>query len=192
VSLRTLGQEVLKSFSGVHPHLAKHKPVFEQIAEVLLFPGVDLDEDKYARYVAVQSRVHAILGFRGTARILREVMNTGSKKVAAAACFSLYSLHPFGDPCLTRLLEDGGTDEVMRQESRQKLAQSTKSANLDYFKSRPVDWLNSWVENEKGLAYVALTYKEDAQFLLSELVRSDDPVVQRNARMLLRDYMPKL
>jgi hypothetical protein len=168
--------------------------VLEQIAEVLVLPGEGFDENQYARYLGVQasSTVPALVGLHRTVLLLRELMSRGPKPVSTQACLSLYKLYPFGDPCIRRLLEDPGTDDVIRQRALEIVKLSGKSEWLEDFKKRPAEWFHAWIESEKLMSYVASSYREDAEFVLGEMAQCADPVIQRNARMLLKDYLPKI
>lgn len=183
--------------SGRHRQLSKDKPVLQQIAEVLVLPGEGFDEEQYARDLDVQasSKVPALVGLRHTVLLLRELMSRGPKLVSAQACLSLYKLYPFGDSCIEGLLHDPGTPEPIRKNALEtaKTYGGGKAKQLEQFKKQPVEWFNAWVDNERLMSYVAGTHKEDARFVLSELAeRRDDPVVRRNARMLLQEYVPKI
>lgn len=183
--------------SGRHRQLSKEKPVLEQIAEVLVLPGEGFDEDQYARYLEVQasSMVPVLVGFRRTVLLLRELMNRGPKPVSTQACLSLYTLYPFGDSCIEALLHDPSAPALVREKALEtaKSYGDGKRKELEQLKKRPAEWFNAWVQNEQLMSYVASTHQEDARFLLSEMAqRGDDPVIQRNARMLLQDYVPRI
>ncbi len=181
--------------SGRHRQLPKDKPVLEQIAEVLVLPGEGFDEDQYARYLDVQasSTVPVLVGFRRTVLLLRELLSRGPKPVSAQACLSLYKLYPFGDSCIEGLLHDPGTPEPVRKKALEAAKVGGKDSELKQFKKQPVQWFNDWVLNRKLMSYVTSTHQEDAQFVLSEMAqRGDDPVIQRNARMLMEDHLPRI
>lgn len=183
--------------SGRHRQLPKERPVLEQIAEVLVLPGEAFDEDQYARSLDVQasSTVPALVGLRRTVLLLREVVSRGPKPVSAQACLSLYRLYPFGDNCIEALLHGPGTPVLLREKALDtaKSYGGGKAKELEQFKKNPAAWFNTWVDNEKLMSYVAFTHREDAEFILSEMAqRATDPVIQRNARMLLQDYVPKI
>jgi len=181
--------------SGAH-HRFHGDTVLEQIAGVLLLPGEGFDEEQYARYLSVQSgsQVLAIVGFRRTALLLNQVMSRGPRKVSAEACLALYNLYPFGHDCIEGLLHRPGTPESTRAKALEtaKVYGNGKRKELEQFRKRPVEWFNLWIDNEKGLGYVSLSYKDDARFLLGQLTQQDDPVIQRNARMLIADYLSEL
>jgi hypothetical protein len=183
--------------SGRHHQMSKGKAVSEQIAEMLVLPGDDFDENAYARTLEVQvsSQVYALVGLRRTVLLLGQVISQGPKAVSAQACMSLYKLYPFGHGCIDGLLEDPSTPKPIQNKALEtvKLYGDGKRRQLGQLKQQPVEWFNAWVESEKQLSYVASTYQEDARFVLTDMAqRVDDPVIQRNARMLLQDYVPRI
>jgi hypothetical protein len=183
--------------SGRHHQLPKNKAAIEQITEALVLPGENFEENAYARTLDVQvsSEVYALAGLRGTVALLRQVMGQGSKTISAQACMSVYKLYPFGHSCIDGLLQDPSTPKPLQHTALEtvKLYGDGKRRQLEQLRQHPVEWFNAWVDSEKQLSYVASTYKVDARFVLTEMAqRRDDPVIQRNARMLLQEYVPRL
>ena len=183
--------------SGRHARLAEGRSAAEQIAEILVFPGEGFDEVAYTRALDVQASgtVHSLVGLRRTVLLLREVVRQGPQSVSAQACISLYKLQPFGDGCIEGLLQESNTPSPMKTNALEtvKIYGDGKRRQLEELRQRPADWFRTWIEGQKPLLSVVSSYQEDTQFILTEVAqRGDDPILQRNARMLLQDYLPKI
>jgi len=183
--------------SGRHPQLAEGKSAAEQIARILVLPGEGFDEGDYVRTLDEQASgtVYFLVGLRRTVLLLRELMGQGPQAVSAQACSSLYQLQPFGDPCIDGLLQDSNTPEPMQTKALEtvKLYGDGKRRQLEELRQQPAHWFSAWIEGQRPFSYVASSYQEDAQFILTEMAqRGDDPILRRNARMLLQDYVPKI
>jgi hypothetical protein len=181
--------------SGRHLEPMQNKPVAQQIAQILVLPGERFNEPDFVRTLDVQvsSTVYALVGLRGTAFLLTELLSRGTGSVSSQACISLYKLHPLGHECIESLLQDSTTSQSMQIKILEtiKLYGNGKKKELEQFRRQPGDWFGAWVASEKHLSYVAASYQDDARYLLTKMSqRSDDPAIQRNARMLLEEYVP--
>lgn len=184
--------------SGAHPQRDREKKsVLQQIAEVLLLPGVGFDEGHYARSIDVStsSRVLPMVGYERTVGLLRNVMASTPATVAAEACLALYALHPFGDDCVQKLLHEASSPAAVRTKAMEtvKLYGDGKRVELLTLKERPVIWFKSWLEKIQTTVYATATDKEDILFFLKEIAEGTrDPAVRRNARTLIEEHLFQL
>lgn len=185
-------------FSGTHPGPKSESPLgmSRSIAEILVLPGASFDEDGYVKSLGVQTdrTIPLLVGFKGTAQLLRIVIAYPNKRLAAEACIALYTLSPFGDECAGTLLAEAKLPGTVRQKIEETVRTygSRVALETERFKKRPVDWFTERVLAGTLLGFDGPAPKDDAQFLLDELKKHPDPSVRRNAELLLRDYLPKI
>ena len=68
-----------------------------------------------------------------------------------------------------------------------------KRAQLVALKEHPVEWFTSWTNMARLAVYANTTLKEDVLFFLQELTTTNaDPIIRRNAQMLIEQYVPTI
>jgi hypothetical protein len=136
-SIGDVGRFEIELYSGRHPgkappqeHLAQlenrvdSRPLGQFLADLILEPGVGVDQEEFARQLTDSRLIAQAIGGRlHTAEKLRELIRAPpSTKVGRAACFELSYYFPSQYGCLMKLLADPAESDESRKHLTEYLA----------------------------------------------------------------------
>jgi hypothetical protein len=119
-------------------------PIKEQIANAMFAPGDEIDAERFARALKVDSWLSfELIGDLKTLRLLKESMNSGSPIVRATACLQIAHNFEGQYDCLNAIKTDTNLPADLRSEAEQQLKSSEGQDQelLATFTTYPSWWL---------------------------------------------------
>lgn len=200
--LRTCVDVVSSSFvvmSGEHNVEVPSQPrnIKAEIAEILLSPGANFDEEQYvnnALHGYAVGVVPRMIGRRGTIGLLRRIQALDNRRVSVEACMVSYILSWIGDNCASRLLGDASLPGVLRTRLEDAVSADGDRVRreLDLIRSNPEAWYR---EHSREGMYDPLDASlrfDDIRFFLEELEKLDDRAIALNVRKLRQRHSAEL
>lgn len=173
--------------TGRHQKPTLHLPLSKTIARLLIVPGEEVDDARFVRHLEVQagSVLPFLVGIRDAAELLREAGRFRPGLITAYACFSIVTLKPFGDNCLTQMLGNTALPAAILAKANEVAASygAGKARAAEEFKARPEEWMSAWVKSRAMLERPRQEVLDDADFILRDLAeQATDPALRRVAQ----------